>query len=315
MSQFNISRRELYILPTRVGWYFALILIALFGIAVKFDNQAAFMMLFILVSLGLIAMVYTHNNVVNLTIQSHPSKSVFLGQPTLFPINIINTGRKARNAVWVISGGHHQLASLDSESQQLIEIKLPTLQRGFLRCDAINLSSQYPIGIFFCWTKRFLSEERCLVYPQPLNLIDLPESGHHQDEKNNNNQRKQGTEDFSGMKAYQDGDRLRDIHWPSLAKTNKLITIQHESQANSSINLSWFSLPNSLGVEDKLSQLCYWVINAEKNGQRYQLEMPSNTVEFDRGLTHYHHCLRVLALWDPNTKSVTPSAHVQGDSH
>lgn len=304
MSQFTIGRRELYILPTRIGWYYALILIALFGIAVKYDNQAAFMMLFILVSIGLIAMVYTHNNVVDLSIESHPSNAVFLGTPALFPINISNNSRKARNAVWIISGGHHQLTSLEAGSQQLIELKLPTLQRGFLSCEPINLSSQFPIGIFFCWTKRFFSEERCLVYPQPLNLIDFPESGDNEGKQQTNNRMKFGSEDFAGMKAYQAGDRLRDIHWPSLAKTNKLITIQHETHANSSVNLSWFSLPDSLGTEDKLSQLCFWLVDAEKNGQRYQLEMPNNTIEFDNGMTHYQNCLRVLALWGSDISEI-----------
>ena len=66
MSEFTIGRRQLYILPTRIGWYFSLILIALFAIAVKFDNQAAFMMLFILASIGVITMHSTHNNVIGL---------------------------------------------------------------------------------------------------------------------------------------------------------------------------------------------------------------------------------------------------------
>ena len=99
------------------------------------------------------------------------------------------------------------------------------------------------------------------------------------------------------MKAYQDGDRMRDIHWPSLAKTNKLVSIEYESLSNSSVNLSWFSLPSHLGTEDKLSQLCFWVIEAEKSEQRYQLEMPNQTIEFDKGQTHFHECLRALALW------------------
>ena len=66
MSEYIIGRRQLYILPTRIGWYFASILFALFAIAIKFDNQGAFMMLFLLVAVGIIAMHYTHNNVIGL---------------------------------------------------------------------------------------------------------------------------------------------------------------------------------------------------------------------------------------------------------
>ena len=288
-------------MPTRVGWYFALILAALFGIAVKFDNQSAFMMLFILVAVGLIAMVYTHNNVIGLSIGSHPSKSVFLGNAAIFPITLSNPSGKPRHAVWLIAGGFHQLSTLGGGDQQTIEVRLPTVQRGLFPCEPVNLSSLYPIGIFFCWTKRFVSDERCLVYPQPLDLVPFPEDGSNNGKEEANANVRLGAEDYAGMKNYQDGDRMRDIHWPSLAKTNKLVSIQYENHSNSSVNLSLFNLPVSLSTEDRLSQLCYWVINAEKNGQRYQLEMPNHTIEFDKGMNHYHACLRVLALWSDNT--------------
>ena len=61
-----------------MGWYFGLIMAALFGIAIKFDNQAAFMMLFVLISMALIGMIYTHNNVLGLKLGSLSSKSVFV---------------------------------------------------------------------------------------------------------------------------------------------------------------------------------------------------------------------------------------------
>jgi uncharacterized protein (DUF58 family) len=300
---FTIGRRELYILPTRVGWYYALILTSLFGIAVKFDNQSAFMMLFILVAVGLIAMIYTHNNVIGLSVTSHPSRSVFLGASAIFPVTLYNSSRKPRHAVWLIAGGFHQLTELNSDDQQTVELKLPTVKRGYLACEPVNLSSLYPIGIFFCWTKRFMSTERCLVYPQPLDLITFPEDGSNQGKEQATANIRISAEDYAGMKSYQIGDRMRDIHWPSLAKTNKLVTIEYETHNNKSVNLSWFNLPSSMTTEDRLSQLCYWIVNAEKSDQQYQLEMPSQTIQFDKGITHYTACLRVLALWGDSSES------------
>lgn len=301
MSDFTIGRRQLYILPTRIGWYFALILLALFGIAVKFDNQSAFMMLFILVALGLVAMVYTHNNVIGLTLSGQPSRATFLGEPAVFPVTISANSDKHRHAIWLICGGFNRLTELNAGRRQHIELTLPTVQRGYLQCDPINLSSQFPIGVFFCWTKRFISDQRCLVYPQPINLISFPEHGNSSGEQQPNNKLQIGNEDYSGMKNYQPGDRIRDIHWPSVAKTNKLISIEYENQSNSAVNLSWFSLPANMGLEDRLSQLCYWVVDAEQKTLRYQLEMPNHTVEFDSGFEHFHKCLSVLALWGEET--------------
>jgi len=297
MSEFTVGRRELYILPTRIGWYYALILIALFGIAIKFDNQAAFMMLFILIAVALIAMVYTHNNVIGISLQAQPSKAVFQGEPALFPVTLHNSSGKERHAVWLICGGFQRLCALKPGGVEVIDVILPTTQRGYMNCDPISVSSQFPIGVFFCWTKRFISEKRCLIYPQPLNLIAFPQDGSNEGKQQANASVRIGAEDFAGMKNYQEGDRVRDIHWPSLAKTNKLVSIQYENHSNSSLNISWFSLPDNMAIEDRLSQLCFWIIEAEKNDIRYQLEMPNHTIEFDKGLTHFHDCLRVLALW------------------
>jgi len=297
MNEFTIGRRELYILPTRHGWYYALILLALFGIAMKFNNQPAFMMLFILMAVGLVAMLYTHNNVINLALRSHKAKAVFLGENATFPITVTNASNKHRNAVWLVSGGFQQLVHLTADEQQIVDISLPTVQRGYLVCDAINLTSQFPIGLFFCWSKRYSSPEKCLVYPQPLDLVPYKDAAANLGKQEQHQMVKPGSEDYAGMKNYQAGDRLRDIHWPSLAKTNKLVSIQYETQSNSSQNISWFALPNKLSVEDKLSQLCFWLLEAEQQGLRYQLEMPNQTREYDSGAAHLHACLRVLALW------------------
>lgn len=298
MSELVIGRRQLYILPTRVGWYFTLILFALFAIAVKFDNQAAFMMLFLLVAIGIIGMHLTHNNVIGIELKSRPAQSVFVGENATFPINLHNYNNKHRQALWLSCAGFRQVFTMSPQSLKKLSIDLPTVSRGYFSCPTITLSSQFPLGLFFCWSKRFQSAQRCIVYPQPLDLVALPDGGENNSTKQSNSSNTNSKSDYSGMKAYQPGDRPRDIHWPSLAKSHKLITVQHEDQTSHSLNLSWFSLPQHLSIEDRLSQLCFWIINAEKRSARYQLEMPNHTLQYGNGSDHLHDCLRVLALWE-----------------
>lgn len=280
-----------------MGWYFGLIMVALFGIAIKFDNQAAFMMLFVLISIALVGMIYTHNNVIGLAMNGQSSKSVFLGEQAEFPVLVSNQSNRDRQAVWLISAGFNKVMQLSPHAEQIVPVKLPTVQRGYLNCAPISLTSMFPIGVFFCWTKRYTPEQRCLVYPQPLNLIPLLTDNGQASKHENQSAAQQGNEDYSGMKQYQQGDRIRDIHWPSVAKTNKLVTIEYETLSPSSMNLSWKNLPTSMSIEDKLSQLCYWVVEAEKSAIRYQLDMPNHTISYDMGPSHYHACLRTLALW------------------
>lgn len=297
MSEFVINRRQLYILPTRIGWYYAMILLALLAIAIKYNNQAAFMMLFLLVAVGIIAMHYTNNNIIRLELNGGAAKNIFVGDHAEFPVQIKNQSDKARQAVWLVCAGFKQVFDLPEATSKDLKIKLPTVKRGLFLCPEMVLSSQFPLGIFFCWSKRHDIQERCIVYPQPIDLIPFPDSGDSQSQEQSKSHIRNNSADYSGMKAYQPGDRPRDIHWPSLAKTHKLVTIQHDDQPSSSVNLSWFSLPSNMNTEDRLSQLCYWLIDAEKNGQRYQLEMPNHTIGFNNGTTHLNECLSVLALW------------------
>lgn len=297
MSEFTIGRRQLYILPTRIGWYFSLILIALFAIAVKFDNQAAFMMLFILAAIGVITMHATHNNVIGLELSAQPAKPVFVGETAVFPVSVENNSNKHRQAVWLICENYHQLLQMPANQLRRVDLKLPTLQRGRLHCSEITLSSQYPVGIFFCWSKRFKPQQYCVVYPKPLDLLSMPDSSADGKMRQSSKRVSASADDYSGMKTYQAGDRLRDIHWPSLAKTQKLVSIQHEDPAGNSVKLSWFSLPSNMGVEERLSQLCHWLVCAERDGLLYKLEMPNCVIGFGQGTKHYHECLSILALW------------------
>lgn len=301
-DKLEIGRKQLYILPTKMGWYFALIMASLFGIAVKFDNQAAFMMLFLLISIALLGMLYTNNNVLGLRVSAQDSKAVFLGAQAEFPVTVQNPSKNRRHAVWLVCGGYHQVLELEPDQNAKVTIKLPTVQRGYLNCDPICLTSQFPLGIFFCWSKQFKTNKTSLVYPQPLNLVPLNMDNHAEGKQEDNQTLNQGTEDFRGMKQYQEGDRIRDIHWPSVAKTNKLVTREYDSKSPSTINISWKALPPGMSIEDKLSQLCFWVVESEKEGVKYQLEMPNNTVEYDSGSAHLHKCLKILAIWGLDTK-------------
>lgn len=298
MSEYTIARRQLFILPTRIGWYYALITLALFAIAVKFDNQPAFMMLFLLVAIGIITMHHTHNNVIGLQMEALPAKPVFVNESANYPLRINNPQKKSCDSLWLVSGSYEHLFGLTAQQQVQINISQVAKQRGFMPCQRITLTSSFPLGIFFCWSKSYQNPHHCLVYPQPRDLIPLPENSLISSQQDTAMQRHAAQEEMNGLRSYQPGDRIRDVHWASLAKTGKLVVVDYEALSSNTRNISWFSLPAHMPTEDKLSQLCHWLLQAEQENQRYQLEMPNHTIEFSVGQTHLHQCLKVLALWE-----------------
>jgi hypothetical protein len=61
--------------------------------------------------------------------------------------------------------------------------------------------------------------------------------------------------------------------------------------------LDWDSLPE-LGVEDRLSQLARWCLDAAADRRSFGLKLPTATVPIGGGDKHLHACLEALALFE-----------------
>ncbi|MEO0368703.1 MAG: DUF58 domain-containing protein [Pseudomonadota bacterium] len=295
---FEIGRRQLYILPTKLGWYYALILLALFGIAVKFDNQAAFVMLFILVGLGNSIMLATHNNVIGLKIFAGAPRPCFAGQACTAKVVVKNEGEKDRHSIYLSSGEFHELLDMQANESQRVEVTKLAPRRGLMKMDDINLSSQYPSGLFFCWSKRAEFSSEAVVYPEPKRLVPLNREASGSDEDGDQNHASNLQGDFAGLRNYQAGDRLRDVYWPALARSNQLITKEYDAPTQQDYVFRWHDLPDDLHDEDKLSQLCAWIVDARTEEQTYTLRLPGLSIGPDDTQSHYHECLSALAHFD-----------------
>ena len=97
------------------------------------------------------------------------------------------------------------------------------------------------------------------------------------------------------MRPYQVGDRLRDVHWPALAKTQSLAVKEYETIDSDQLHFNWSNLPPAMDIEAKLSQLCAWVLAADQAQQSYSLTTPIGQVAMGSGAQHRQQCLRVLA--------------------
>jgi uncharacterized protein (DUF58 family) len=52
-----------------------------------------------------------------------------------------------------------------------------------------------------------------------------------------------------------------------------------------------------MGVEDRLSHLAGWVLQAEKEGRAYGIKLPQLEIKPSLGDVHRDHCLKQLALY------------------
>lgn len=290
-----INRRRVYILPTRQGIVFAVMLLAMLLGAMNYSNSMAFALTFLLGGLGLVCMHHTHGNLVNLEIGAGRASPVFVGETAEFSVHLHNPSQRPRFALAAgFSQGDAIEPWVDADAGDSGTLLLPVAakQRGWVKAPRFSVSTDFPLGLFHAWTWAEL-DMQTLAYPQPAGASLTPPAV--DDEGETLQAHRRGDDEFSGVRAYARGDAMSAVHWKASARTGELVVKQFASTAGEDLVLDFDSL-GSLGVEARLSQLCRWVLDAHSLGQPWKLRLPGQTLGPALGEAHLNASLRALAL-------------------
>lgn len=290
----TLTQRRLYILPTRHGLVFALMLLAMLLGSINYSNSMGFVLTFLLGSLGVVSILHTYRNLARLTVSAGKSAPVFAGQEARFQVSIDNSTPIPRYAIGLSHGKEPGgFADVESKHGASLEFTLPTRRRGLLHADSFTLFSAFPLGLFRVWTHLNLGMS-CLVYPHPAaEALPLP-LAHTQ--AGQGMPQGEGHEDFSGLRTYRSGDSLRHVAWKAVAQERGMLTKQFSGAAQQEVWLEWESLPG-LDSEARLSRLARWVLDADAAGRFYGLRLPGLTLPPATGPEHRRGCLEALALF------------------
>ncbi len=289
-----LGRRQLYMLPTRHGLYFACALTAMLLMAVNYSNGLAYLFTFLLGSTAVVSMLYTHRNVAGLRFGGGGATPVFVDQDACFRVRVENPDALRRPAVWLHQQERARRVDFAPGETTEVAFHVTARQRGFLELGPVAVSSAFPLGILYTWSRWIDLGLRCLVYPRPVSLRPLPQSpprpgwteaGQHAE-----------GDDFVGLRDFREGDPPRHVHWKAAARGQGLVTKQFGGAAGGELWIDWDTL-EGLDGETRLSQMTRWVLDADSAKLRYGLRLPGREIGPNRGQGHYHQCLRTLALW------------------
>ncbi len=292
----TLVRRRIYILPNRNGIVFFIILLVILIGAVNYENSLGHMLTFLLGAIGFLGMFHTHQNLNHLKLSVSQPRPVFAGQVALFPINLSSNKQSAHLNVMFQSKNGEAVAAHVTKDNDESQVLIPLLanQRGKLALQQFKVYTEYPLGLFHAWSWVEL-QTSCLVYPRPdehpLHLqYHGKQIGQHFSEQT-------GNDDFAAIRKYQKGDAPSHLAWKAIARTGILQTKQFHAETGEEIILSWYQLPDNMDIEKRLSVLCRWVLDADKHGLKYGLDIPRQFIAADSGLHHRHSCLKALALF------------------
>ena len=109
----------------------------------------------------------------------------------------------------------------------------------------------------------------------------------------------QGDDDFAGFRSYQPGDPIHAIAWKNLARADVLLVKRFTSGASERLILTWQHSARLTDPEARLSQLAAWILEAQRLGLHYGLDLPGTHIPPATGAHHRHECLKALALFAP----------------
>ena len=293
-----LVHRRVYILPVRLGFMFGVTLLVLLIGSINYALSLGFALTFVLAGLGLVGMVHTARNLVRVAVSVGRAQPVFAGEAAQFRLILDGRAPFDRPAILArhVASGAQLVIDIPAGAAVEAVLAVPAAQRGWLPLGRVMLETRFPLGLFRAWSY-VEPAARCLVYPRPERSPLPPPSS----DASAGSLRLQsiGNEDFAALRAYHRSDSPRHVAWKAVARGEDMLTKQFSGEAASELWLDMQLIPAALGLEQRLSRLAGWVLDAERSGANYGLRLPGVEIDPGRGDTHRATCLQALALYSP----------------
>lgn len=290
---YQVANRRIYVLPTRFGLFVGLSLAVLNLGALNYNNNAALLLGFIVISLCNNSLIAAHLSLLGLRIQTQPIAPVFAGQSCLIAAKIDHAKTGKARLGQISLGYPGSFAALQEDAGTAhATLAIATHTRGLLAVERIQLFTLQPLGLAKAWSY-FNLHENVMVYPaprgQPLSAQFKTESG------SAGRQVRLMTDQPHHLREFRPGDSRKQIAWKTSARTETLQVREYESASADDLLLDWQGL-HHLGYEQRIEQLCLWVLQAEQKQLRFALKLPGRLLPSASGPEHKRQCLEALAL-------------------
>jgi uncharacterized protein (DUF58 family) len=288
----KISRRRIYILPTRIGLMLALVLVAMLIAGLNYNSNLGLAFGFLMVSMALVTMHHCNRNLMGLQVDVTTEVDAFAGREASFEFVLQNDSNVDRRDVEVCCSSATGICTAEAKSSASVAVALPVPQRGVIRLSQFTLRTRHPFGWFNAWTY-VQGSLTAYVAPSPQGTRTLPAV---EGSGSASRSEARGDEDFAGLRAYEPGVPLKHMAWKVLARGGEAAVRSYSSLASQPEWLEWSSLEDQ-DTETRLSQLCLWVLESEAAQRVYGLRIPGKEISPARGAAHRFGCLRALAVY------------------
>lgn len=292
----HIQLQHIRLLLTKTGVFFlGVLFITLIG-AINYAVNLAYFLVFLLMALFILSLFYCLSNLQGLHFRSAACTPVYAGDPALFPIHISGNHNKHYYSIMLSLPDHEpHYVDVDPNDDHLINLQITSAKRGWLALPPVQAGTRYPLSLFRASVQLKL-QQKILVYPKPISPGWWPTFDG--DDEQTGKIKITETGDFYGLKNYTESDSPKRIAWKIFAQGRGLYSKQFNEPTGEAIIFKW-QYVSDYPLEQALSYLCFWILDAHHNQLEYGLELPHKVIALNKGEKHLQHCLQSLALFQP----------------
>ncbi len=288
------ARGNVRVLPNRYGWLMLLVLGVMLLGSINYNNNLGYALTFLLMGVWVMAHVHGYRNLRGIEVLGARAAPVFVGDEAVFEVFLRNGGSLAGHGLTIAAAGMaptdaFEVAAGDSHTARL---SFPAQRRGVLPLPPLTIASGFPLAICTAHIG-WRGDASATIYPHPAGALPLPESNDPRASLTGNTLSDDA--DFAGLRAYRTGDSLRQIAWKALARERGLHVKRFAGGTAEQTELRLRDL-NFIGdLETQLSQLARWIMDAERGGISYSLDLDQTRLPAGLGESHRDRCLQALA--------------------
>ncbi len=274
LQKFIQIHRSIKQHATRFSLVVVVMLFGLFMEAYMHDFNLVYITFFFVFSLAFSAGPIGVLNLGNLEANFKKQGPIFAQKEAKILVNIKNT---SPTPSWSIS-----LHGMDNTAVSLTQIKgessknvaLPFLvsKRGTFSYENAYLESKYPLSTARL-TMSIDEVYHGIAYPEPkgksLDTFLHEQETHYGEEK-----------EFDGLREYDGSQKISHIHWASVAKGEMSVKVFTKETKIYNLTFIYSTLPGD--KESRLSQLCLWVLECEKQHLAFSVHMPHKQLSSNR---------------------------------
>ncbi|HSV69903.1 MAG TPA: DUF58 domain-containing protein [Methylibium sp.] len=298
----ELTQRNVYILPTRPGWLFALTLLVLLLASINYQLSLGYVLTFLLAGAGVVSMHVTHNVLRGLTLHLKPPTPVHAGDTVAVECVLSGGSGGARHGIGLrlVQPGEPRWSWADVApgGHATVTLAFTAARRGRGPLPEIVLETRFPLGLFRAWS-HWRPAATVLVYPRPEQPAP-PLPAARAVGSGGATARSQGGSELEGIRGYRRGDPLKLVVWKKAARAletgGELVSRDTSSASRHELWLDW-TATGPLAPEDRLSRLTAWLLASERGGVAWGLRLPGRELEPGQGEAQRRAGLEALALW------------------